>query len=48
VQIAVDPVTIWQPADIEADQQGGLIEIMLTKFLLFKNLSVQGARAKLP
>jgi len=39
---------IWQPGDIEADQQDGLIEITLTKFLLFKNLSIKGARAKLP
>ncbi|MEW6521077.1 MAG: hypothetical protein AB1461_16855 [Thermodesulfobacteriota bacterium] len=39
---------IWQPADIEADQQEGLIEITLLKFLVFKNLSIKGARARPP
>jgi|GEM_PF-5673325 len=48
LQIAVHDVMIWQPADIEADQHDGLIEITLTKFLFFKSLSVKGARAKIP
>jgi hypothetical protein len=46
--IAVDHVIIWQASDIEADQVDGLIEITLIKFLFFKNLSVKGARAKIP
>ena len=45
-QIAVNQVTVWQSANIEAKAVGGSIEINLIQFLLFKNLSVKGARAK--
>ncbi|MBI5556341.1 MAG: hypothetical protein HY885_01735 [Deltaproteobacteria bacterium] len=37
---------IWKELEVEAEEQDGAIEIRLTKFLCFKNLTLKGARAK--
>ena len=45
--IHIQGVTIWKSADIDADKSMDGIQIGLSKFFIFKSLTIEGAIAQI-
>ncbi|OKY75327.1 MAG: hypothetical protein BM485_08640 [Desulfobulbaceae bacterium DB1] len=45
-KITTEDVTIWKAHDVMVEKKDAVIEIGVTRFLFFQNLTIKGAKAR--